>query len=300
MVRSTARALVAAGILLLTACGGDDEASGTRTTRPTTSTWPTTTTAPPAFEPLPSPRTRRLEYQPGVYLQLVEPDACADGPRPAMVTLGSRLAFEFAARGYLGVIVEARNPGYEQRFDARIVRAIGSVVHDMAIAVQWLRAHADEHCVEPDAIAATGYSFAALAALALAYSEGEEPGGEITIDEFGTTVAVEPVEHGLVPAELVPFSNDLDAVVSFAGFALAAHLDRGEPPVILFHGRDDQTVPFSLAEQTCAAAQAVGVTCELVPLDDGHALPMDLSDLLDKAEQFLDREMLTPAGLTDE
>jgi predicted esterase len=299
MVHPTARALAAAGVLLLAACGGDDDASGTRTARPTTSTSPATTTAPPGFETPPSLPTRRLEYQPGVYLQLVEPDACTGGPRPTMVSLGSRLAVEFAARGYLGVIVEARNPGYEPEFDARIVEAIGSVVHDMAIAVQWLRAHADEYCVEPDAIAATGYSFDALAALALAYSDGEGPVGEITIEEYGTTVTVEPVEQDPMPAELVPFSNDLDAVVSFAGFALADHLDSGEPPAILFHGRDDRTVPFTLAERTCAAAQAVGVTCELVPLDDGHALPMDLSELLDTAEQFLDREMLTPAGLID-
>jgi predicted esterase len=170
-------------------------------------------------------------------------------------------------------------------------------MHDMAIAVQWLRAHAGEYCVEPNAIAATGHSFGALTALALAYSEGEGPMESITIDELGTTIPVEPPELGSVPPELAAYSNDLDGVVSFSGFALAEHIDSGEPPAILFHGRNDTRVPFSLAEATCAAASAVDVTCELVAHDAGHSPAPDLEAALDQAVEFLDREMLIPAGL---
>jgi predicted esterase len=238
----------------------------------------------------------RLEYQPGVYLTLVGADACGGEPRPAMLAIDQALADAFARRGYVGVYVEARNPGHSGQFDAETVRAVASVVHDLAIAVQWLRAHADEHCVEPDGIAATGHSFGALAALALAYSEGEGPVGTITIDEYGTTVTVEPSEFGPVPSELVPYSNDPDGVVAFSGFALPSHIDSGEPPAIIFHGRNDDIIPFSLAEETCAAAEAVGVTCELVAHNAGHSFPPDLAGALDRAVQFLDREFVSPEG----
>jgi predicted esterase len=47
---------------------------------------------------------------------------------------------------------------------------------------------------------------------------------------------------------------------------------------LLVHGRNDSTVPFALAEQTCVAASTVGVLCELVAHDAGHGVPPDTFD----------------------
>ncbi len=85
--------------------------------------------------------------------------------------------------------------------------------------------------------------------------------------------------------------------MSFSGFALPDLIEEGEPPAILFHGRNDSTVPFVLAEQTCAAATAVGVTCELVPHDAGHSRADDIDAAWDVIAEFLEREMLIPAGI---
>jgi predicted esterase len=214
-----------------------------------------------------------------------------------MVTTSGGHAQEFAERGYVGVVVEARNPGNTSRLDAGTIRAVMSATNDLAIAVQWLRANADEHCIAPDAIAAMGYSFWGISALSLAYSEGELAEGDvIAIDELGGSATIGPAPPP-PPADLAGFSNHINAAVSFAGFALADTIEAGEPPAILFHGRDDRTVPFALAQQTCAAAASVGVVCELVPHDAGHGMADDIDAAWDTVIEFLRREMLDPAGI---
>jgi hypothetical protein len=52
-------------------------------------------------------------------------------------------AAEFAERGYLGVVVEARNPGNSGRLDTDMIQSVGSATNDFAVAVQWLRANAE-------------------------------------------------------------------------------------------------------------------------------------------------------------
>lgn len=169
--------------------------------------------------------------------------------------------------------------------------------------VGWLNsapsaANAEQYCIGPDAIAAMGHSFWGISALALAYSEGELVEGElITLDEFGASAIVGPSPPG-PPPELAGFSNDINAAVSFSGFGLADRIDTGEPPAILFHGLNDRTVPFALAEKTCQGASAVGVTCELIPHDSGHGGADDIDSAWDTIAEFLEREMLGPAGIT--
>jgi predicted esterase len=197
------------------------------------------------------------------------------------------------------VVVDVRSDGPEARtFDAQFLQEISDVSARIGIAVQWLRAHADEFCVAPTAIAVTGYSYGALGALALAYSDGEHEAGElIAVDLLGPPVVSEtrPIAP---PAELAEFSNDPNAVVSHVGFALADGIDTGEPPLLMFHGRNDPTIPFALAEQTCTAALAVDVVCEMIAHDEGHAFAEDNQEAVDFVADFLARVMAMPAGLS--
>jgi acetyl esterase/lipase len=159
------------------------------------------------------------------------------------------------------------------------------------VAVQWLRAHAEELCVDTERIAAVGYSFGAITSLSLAYSLGElAQGDDLTIDELDGSGTVGPGPPA-PPPELASFSNEIMAVVSFAGFAIADTIEPGEPPALLIHGRDDRTIPFALAEQTCAAATQVGITCELVAHDSGHGMADDVPGALTLADEFVRREM---------
>ena len=238
-----------------------------------------------------------IEYAPGFRLRVAEPAPCETMLRPAIVSVNSYLSGDLVERGF--VVVDVRSDRAEARtFDAQFLQAISDVSARIGIAVQWLRAHADEFCVAPTAIAAIGYSYGALGALALAYSDGEHEAGElIAVDLLGPPVVSEtrPIAP---PAELAEFSNDPNAVVSHAGFALADDIDTGEPPLLMFHGRNDPTIPFALAEQTCTAALAVDVVCEMIAHDEGHAFAEDNQEAVDLVADFLARVMVMPAGLS--
>lgn len=257
-------------------------------------TSPYTTTTPTADE---WDQYYPIEYAPGLRLRIAEPAPCEAMLRPAIVSANSYISSDLVERGF--VVVDVRSDGPVARtFDAQFLQEISDVSARIGIAVQWLRAHADKFCVAPDAIAVTGYSYGALAALALAYSDGEHEAGElISVDLLGPPVLSEtrPIAP---PAELAAFSNDPNAVVSHAGFALADDIETGEPPVLMFQGRNDPAIPFALAEETCAAALAVDVVCEMIAHDKGHAFAEDNQDAVDYVANFLEREMVVPAGLS--
>jgi predicted esterase len=238
-----------------------------------------------------------IEYAPGFRLRVTEPAPCDAVLRPAIVSANSYISGDLVERGFVVVDVRSDGPG-SRTFDAQFLQAISDVSARLGIAVQWLRAHANEFCVAPDAIAVSGYSYGALAALALAYSDGEHEAGElVAVDLLGPPVVSE-TRLIAPPAELAGFSNDPNAVVSHAGFALADDIDTGEPPLLMFHGRNDLTVPFALAEQTCTAALAVDVVCEMIAHDQGHAFAEDNQEAVDFVADFLARVMVIPAGLS--
>lgn len=226
-----------------------------------------------------------IEYQPGVRLTLHEPGQCEDDRWPVIVTGGpSRTSFAdgFSERGYLVAVVDWRTPGYSApTLSADSLSAISFAVNDLSVAVRWLRAHAEELCLDADKVVAMGFSFGGITSLSLAYTEGElEPGSVVTVDPLGPPAELRSVPT-VVPPGLEIYSEEPDAAVSFGGFALADSIEAGEPPSMLVHGRNDATVPIALAEQTCAAASAVGVVCELVAHDAGHGVPPDTFDSVD-------------------
>ena len=226
-----------------------------------------------------------IEYQRGVRLTLHEPGPCDGELRPVVATGGPGgpvFAEAFAERGYVVANVSWRTPGYtEPSLSAESLRAVSFAVNDLAVAVQWLRFHAEELCLDEDRITAMGHSFGGITALSLAYSAGELESGElVSVDALGPAAEVGDPPPGSPPG-LEHVDQRPNAVVSFSGFALADTIEAGEPPAMLVHGRNDSTVPFALAEQTCAAAAAVAVVCELVPHDAGHGIVEDRFDAVD-------------------
>lgn len=287
-------------------------ATSTDTTTTTTTAAAPVTTAPSevsttAITTAPDPATTTtvddrdiyfpIEYAPGFRLRVTEPAPCDGAPRPALVSANSYIAPDLVGRGFVVVALLTDGPAVRQ-FDAQFLQDIADVSDRVGIAVQWLRAHAEEYCVAPDAIAVTGYSYGALAVFALAYSDGDiEAGDLVVVDEAGPPVVSE-TKHVSPPTVLAAFSNDPDAVVAHAGFAIADTIDPGEPPLLMFNGRNDPLIPFVLAEHTCAAALAVDIVCEFVAHDEGHAFSEDDREALDLVTDFLEREMVEPAGLS--
>ena len=169
-------------------------------------------------------------------------------PRPAIVwihgggfTQGYRqrmdpVAASFAERGYLAATIDYRLfPRYdlaspETAPEVRAARA------DALAAIRWLRRHSARLGIDPGRIHVAGSSAGGMTALNVALRPGA------------------PVR----------------AAVSVMGYAPVAAMPAGAPPLLLLHGTEDRTIPFALAEGTCAMASAAGVACELVPFD-GYA-----------------------------
>ena len=264
-----------------------------------------------AFRQPPRPSTDALspdypiEYAPGKRLRYLSDDTCSEPLRPAIVSPGSFVTqWEMADRGIavfdLGDAIRPDSSAFDEEF----IGGISLAAADLGIAVRWVRAHAAEYCVAPDAVVVAGYSWGAITSLALAYSTGHvQPSDEVVIDELGNPVAAPTVISVPVPPDLTEYSDVPNAVISHAGFALPDTIDPGEPPALLVHGTNDDTIPFSLAEKTCAAATAVGVVCELVPHANGHGFSGDLlagsgdDPTVQLTIDFLNREVLVPAGI---
>lgn len=273
------------------------------TAAPLASTTSTTDLASPGASPFDV--TYPIEFAPDSHLRYIGPAVCSEPLRPAVVTSGSYYyLWQMADRGVAVFDLDGASRPDSSQFDQDFVRGISLAAAELGIAVRWVRAHADEYCVAPGAVVVAGYSWGAITALALAYSRGAvEPHDEIEIDELGDPVDAPSSAAVPVPPDLAEYSDVPDAVIAHAGFALPDSIDPGEPPAFLVHGTNDDVIPFSLADETCVAASAAGVVCELVPHDNGHgfsgALDPSRSDdpTLQATIDFLNREVLAPVRI---
>lgn len=121
-------------------------------------------------------------------------------------------AMEYARRGYVAVSINYRlRPvvDYHDMFLASL-----DAYDDAVAAVDWLRAHAADRRLDPDTIVAGGFSAGAVTAANLAYLPGRRG------------PATSPVAGAVVNAGLVYTVPE-----------------RGDPPVIAFHGTDDSITP---------------------------------------------------------
>ncbi len=167
------------------------------------------------------------------------------------------LANEFASRGYVAVSINYRKLGVlppapgtpltlaPSRYPAWLLpelatagvtieqyaATIAAAVGDQATAVNWLAANAATYNVNPDWIAAGGFSAGAVSSLLL---------GAGAVDGA---------------------SADVGAVFSMAGgmFGLESFVDASDPGVYVLHGTADATVPYSEAGYLTDALTAAGV-----------------------------------------
>lgn len=130
-------------------------------------------------------------------------------------------------------------------------------VADGKSAVRWIRQHASELGVDPDRIAAGGGSAGGHVAATTGVIDG--------LDEQDEDGSVSSTPNALV---LFNPATDISGIRRWGDRALDAspqqHVDRGDPPTIIFHGKADSTVPYATAEAFCAAMVQAGNRCELV------------------------------------
>ncbi len=187
-------------------------------------------------------------------------------------TSGSPAQFEqqcrhLAQRGLVAITVDYR---VASRQHAKPVQCLA----DAKSAIRWVRAHADKLGIDSNRIAAAGGSagghLAACTGTIKEFDETNEdanvssvpnamilfnpalvlaPFGDLKLEGFGTRVPAERL--GTKPEKISP----------------AHHVVAGTPPTIIFHGRDDTTIPFVTAEAFAAAMKKAGNRCELVGFD---------------------------------
>jgi acetyl esterase/lipase len=152
-------------------------------------------------------------------------------------------------------------------------------VADAKSAVRWIRKHADSLGVDPERIAAGGGSagghLAACTGVIPGFDESSEEAAVSSVPNalvlFNPAVVLAPVEGqrplnagrggdirermGVDPAQLSPYH----------------HVKGNAPPTIIFHGKDDSTVPYRTVELFAEAMETAGARCKLAGYEgQGH------------------------------
>lgn len=203
-------------------------------------------------------------------------DDCRDRPAVVLLHGGSflprfnrqqphlvQLAEALARHGYVVVA-----PDYRVR-DRPLDDPMGTLrdaVDDCRDALDWVRAHAAEHGVDPTRIAIVGSSAGAIVGVSLVGLENS------AARRFGGP-------------GLFAFVNLWGSPVR--AYRLCNFEDRYAPTLIV-HGTADAIVPFANSEQLAAEMRAAKVDIELFAISEAPHTPMDHSaEIIDRMVTFL-------------
>lgn len=219
------------------------------------------------------------------------------GPWPAVVVIhggawvrGERDDMEkFASR-----LVKAGYAVYNIDYRLAPAARFPAQLDDVRDALRWLHTHASEHAIDPERIAIMGYSAGAHLALMLGLTQSDEH------------PAVRAVIAGAAPSDLRGYNNSPvtraligggaeDYPVPYAYASPITHVSPDDPPVLLYHGKQDRLVEVGQSERLYAALQAAGVRSELlIPPWGGHITTFLFDrETFTAAIDFLDENLKT-------
>lgn len=191
----------------------------------------------------------------------------------------------------------------EYRVYSRHEAQVSDCVADAKSAMRWVRGHAAELGVDPDRIVAAGGSAGGHLAAAVATLHGfDAPDDDQNIVCRPNALAlfnpaVDLTALGSNAGRNSTRGDELRRRLGAAPEELSPgkHIVPGVPPTIIFHGKDDTTVPYRQVEQFAAKMAECGNRCELVGYDGaahgffnhGRGDGTAYRDTLRKLDQFL-------------
>ena len=259
---------------------------------------------PAATRPVPPERatqiTRDVVYTPAGWPEALKADLYQplgmQGAQPAVLLIHgggwaapdrreqmASIAERVAARGYV-----VMNATY--RFAPQYIYP--APFDDLREALKWLRANAEQYNVDPNRVAAMGYSAGGHLAALLGVVEGP------------ANVRVQAVVDGAGPTDLRKYQGG-KLVPQFLGgtqqavpqqFIAASpitHVTADDPPVFLYHGASDLLVPDHHSRDFKAALDAAGVHSEWYRQHLRGHITAFFTDggAIDAALNFLDRRL---------
>ncbi len=191
-----------------------------------------------------APQYKSTKNQP-LYLDLYQPSGDTSTRRPAIIWIhgggfssgtknvynvgGHELGPIYAKHGYVSIAIDYRLADHTVKPNDPTGYAIVTMAkHDALAAVRWVRAHATEYRINPNAIIVAGHSSGAVIALYAAYDTAN-------VGTSGTP----------------DVSSNVQAAVSISGAMHPDHISTiqtGDPSSIMLHGENDKTVPYAFAQ----------------------------------------------------
>lgn len=202
------------------------------------------------------------------------------------------IASQLAEDGFVVFNIDHRfAPRY--RFPAQL--------HDVQLAMHWLRTNGDEYAIDNERVYAFGFSSGAHLVSLMALVAGQ--GGELDSLHGGAVTRPDAVVAGGVPSDLRKF-NDGRRLLQLMGdkqsrmqeqyhqASPVTHIHGDAPPFFFFHGTLDQLVPFDHSEDFHLALQEAGIESELYRVRlRGHLLSFVFSGgATSAASEFLHRQ----------
>lgn len=243
--------------------------------------------------------TRDVVYTPTGWPQAIRADVYqpdVGGLKPAVLLIHgggwtgpdrreqmASIAERVAARGYLVL-----NATY--RFAP--ANHYPAPVDDLREALKWLRTNATRLAIDPQRVAAMGYSAGGHLAAQLGVLDGAaNVRVQAVVDGAGPTELAKYKGGKLVPQFLGGTQQQIPKV--FAEASPISHVSKDDPPVFLYQGTWDTLVPDDHSRDFKAALDAVGVHCEWFKLHGRGHITAFLNDgaAIQAALDFLDRTL---------
>jgi acetyl esterase len=200
-----------------------------------------------------------------------------------------RQCLYFSSRGMVAIAVDYR---VRSRNDTTPLDA----VHDAKSSVRWVRQNGERLGIDPSRIAACGGSAGGQLAAAAGIIDGlDEPGEDLSVSSranalvlYNPAVVMAPVEGTDLGRGHGPGGDTDEERQAISPYH---HVNKGDPPTITFHGREDRTIPYAAAEAFTEKMVDVGNRAELVLFDEaGHGFFNSGSyypDVLARTDRFL-------------